>query len=69
MTQLIWALLLKKFKICHKINASKISEEEKIIRLLLLSQATNAESEGIFSVLKRVNILTALTNAGARSQE
>ena len=31
-----------------------ISEVGKIVRLLLLSQATNAESDGIFSALKRV---------------
>ena len=31
-----------------------ISEAGKIVRLLLLSQATNAESDSIFSALKRV---------------
>ena len=31
-----------------------ISEVGKIVRLLLLSQTTNAESGGIFSALKRV---------------
>ena len=31
-----------------------ISDAEKSVRLLLLSQATNAETEGLFSALKRV---------------
>ena len=31
-----------------------ISEVGKIVRLVLLSQATNAESDGIFSALKRI---------------
>ena len=48
MTQLLWAPLLKNYKICHEIEA------EKIFRLLLLSQATNTKSDGIFSALKHV---------------
>ena len=31
-----------------------ISEIEKIVRLLLLTKATNSESDGIFSALKLV---------------
>ena len=31
-----------------------ISEVRKIVRLLLLSQATNAETDGTFFALKRV---------------
>ena len=35
-------------------RSSFTSEARKIVRLLLLSQATNAKSDGIFSALKRV---------------
>ena len=38
----------------HDLNRDWISEVGKIVRLLLLSQATNAESDEIFSVLKCV---------------
>ena len=44
-----------------------ISEGGKIIRLLLLSQVTNANTDGIFFALKRVKTY-ANSNVGACSQ-
>ena len=64
MTQLLWAPLLKKLQDMSQNKSFLISE---IVRLLLLSQVTNAESEAIFSALKPENF--ASSNTGARSQE
>ena len=46
--------IIKKLQDLSRNRRFLISEVKKIVRLLLLSQATNAESEGIFSTLKRV---------------
>ena len=46
--------IIKKLQDMSRNRRFLISEVKKIVRLLLLSQATNAESEGIFSTLKRV---------------
>ena len=63
MAQLLWAPLLKNYNICHEIEACSYpnpnpnpnpNPKERFVRLLLLSQATNAESDGIFSALKRI---------------
>ena len=43
-----------------------ISEVEKTVRLLLLSQAVNAESDGIFSALKRVKTYLRSTMGNSR---
>ena len=48
MIQLLWTALLKNCKICHEIEVGNI------VRLLLLSQATNIASDDVFSALKRV---------------
>ena len=48
MTQLLRPQLLKNCKICSEIEAGNI------VRLLLLSQATNIASDDVFSALKRV---------------
>ena len=45
---------LKELKNTSRNRSLLISEVGKILKLLLLSQATNAESDGIFSALKRV---------------
>ena len=47
-TQLLGVPLLKNCKICNEIEAGNI------VRLLLLSQDRNIESDGIFSALKRL---------------
>ena len=46
--------IIKKLRNMSRNRSLFISEVGKIVRLLLLSQATNAESDGIFSALKRV---------------
>ena len=46
--------IIKKLQDMSRNRRFLISEVEKIVRLLLLSPATNAESERIFSALKRV---------------
>ena len=46
--------IIKKLQDMSRNRSWIISEVEKIVRLLLLSQATNAGSGGIFSALKRV---------------
>ena len=47
--------IIKKLQDMSRNRSLFISEVGKIVRLLLLSQATNIESGGIFSALKRVN--------------
>ena len=63
---------LKELKNTSRSRSLLISEVGKILKLLLLSQATNAESDGIFSALKDVKTylnygkqLTARSNIGA----
>ena len=46
--------IIKKLQDVTRNRSFLISEVGKIVRLLLLSKATNAKSEGIFSALKRV---------------
>ena len=46
--------IIKKLQDMSRNRILFISEVEKIVRLFLLSQAINAESDDIFSVLKRV---------------
>ena len=68
---LLRAPLLKNCKICHEIEVGNI------VRLLLLSQARNMESDGIFSAFLLKNIPqvnygkqpAAQSNAGACSQK
>ena len=46
--------IIKKLQNMSRNRSLFIIEAGKIVRLLLLSQAANAESDGIFSALKRV---------------
>ena len=46
--------IIKKLQDMSRNRILFISEVEKIVRLFLLSQAINAESDDIFSVLERV---------------
>ena len=46
--------IIKKLQDISRNRSFLISEVGKTVRLLLLSQATNAESDGIFSALKRI---------------
>ena len=48
--------IIKKLQDMSRNRSLFISEVGKIVRLLLLSQATNVGSNGIFSALKRVKI-------------
>ena len=45
MIQFLWAPVLKSCEICHE------KETGNIVRLLLLSQVSNAESDGVFLLL------------------
>ena len=49
----MWTII-KKFQDMSRNKRFLISEEGNIVKLLLLWQATNAESDGIFSTLKYV---------------
>ena len=51
---IVMSTIIKKSQDMSRNRSFLISEVGKIVRLLLLSQATNAESDGIFSALKRV---------------
>ena len=61
---IVMSTIIKKLQDMSQNRSFLIS---KIVRLLLLSQVTNAESEAIFSALKPENF--ASSNTGARSQE
>ena len=60
MSRLAWAQLSKN---CEK------SEAEKILRLLLLAQATHVRSKGIFSALRRVKTYLRSTMGNKRLHE
>ena len=61
---IVMSTIIKKLQDMSQNRSFLIS---KIVKLLLLSQVTNAESEAIFSVLKPEKF--ASSNTGARSQE
>ena len=58
--------VIKKLQDMSRNRSLFISEVGKIVRLLLFSQATNAESDGIFSALKRVKIYLRSTTGNNR---
>ena len=60
MIQFLWAPVLKSCEICHE------KETGNIVRLLLLSQASNAESDGVFFAFKRVKTYLRLTMGNNR---
>ena len=62
--------VIKKLQVLSRNRSLFISEVGKIVRLLLLSQATSVENDGIFSALKRVKIYlksTMIKKSAARS--
>ena len=50
----VMSIIIKKLQDKLRNRSLFISEVGKILKLLLLSQATNAEIDGIFSALKQV---------------
>ena len=50
----VMSTIIKKLQDMSGNRSLFLSEVGKVVRLLLLSQASNAESDGIFSALKRV---------------
>ena len=55
------SIIIKKLQDMLRNRSLFISEVGKILKLLLLSQATNDETDGIFSALKRVKTYLRLT--------
>ena len=58
--------IIKKLQDISRNRSLLIREVGKIARLLLLLQATNAETDGIFSALKRVKTYLRSTMGGNR---
>ena len=50
----VMSTIIKKLQDMSRNRSYLVCEEGKIVRLLLLSKATNIEGEGIISALKRV---------------
>ena len=59
-------IIIKKLQDMSRNRDFLISEVGKIVKLLLLSKETNAESDGIFSALKRVKTYLRSTMGNSR---
>ena len=58
--------IIKKLRDMSRNRSLFISELGKLVRLLLLSEATNAEGDGIFSALKHIKIYLRSTMGNNR---